>query len=102
MILLLLAPFIALALVGVAAVVLQAQRSRQTQLIGRVVDGGEMLDSGSSPTLLYFTGAACAVCHAAQRLRPPGKPFAGLGNGADTPLRLERREATMSRARHKT
>ena len=63
--LLLLAPVIAIALIGAAAAVLWLQRRAQRRLVGRVVD--RCAATGGGPSILYFTGANCTVCHTAQR-----------------------------------
>ena len=62
--LLVLAPLIAVAIVGVVALMLRAQRRTQRVLLGRVVE----VPAGSSgiPSILYFTGASCSICHTAQ------------------------------------
>ncbi len=62
---LLLAPLIAIAVVCGAALVLGAQRIGQRALVGRVVDPPRR--PGGLPSILYFTGEACTVCHTAQR-----------------------------------
>ncbi len=62
---LLLAPLIALAAIGSMALVLRAQRGGQRELVGHVVEthsGG-----GRLPSILYFTGATCTICHTAQK-----------------------------------
>jgi thioredoxin-like negative regulator of GroEL len=62
---LLLAPLIAVAAIGSMALVLRAQRGGQRQLVGHVVEApseGERL-----PSILYFTGATCTICHTAQK-----------------------------------
>jgi hypothetical protein len=62
---LLLAPLIALAAVGGAALVLRAQRGGQRVLVGSVVESSR--PSSALPSILYFTGEACTICHTAQR-----------------------------------
>jgi thioredoxin 1 len=63
----LLAPLIAAGLLGAAALGLQMQRGRQSQLIGRVVEAPQPESGGAmQPAVLYFTGAACTICHTAQ------------------------------------
>jgi thioredoxin-like negative regulator of GroEL len=58
-----LAPLIAVAVVAVAALALRAGQARQRRhLVGRVVDGGV-----EGPAILFFSGAACTICHTAQR-----------------------------------
>ena len=47
------------------ALLLRVQRGGQRELVGRVVEpvsGGAQL-----PSILYFTGEACTICHTAQR-----------------------------------
>jgi len=58
-----LAPLIAVAIVGGAALVLRAQRRGQRVLLGRVVEG---VGRRGAPSILYFTGEACTICHTAQ------------------------------------
>ncbi len=62
---LLLAPLIALAVVGGAALLLRVQRGGQRNLVGRVVEPA--LLGGRMPSILYFTGESCAICHGAQK-----------------------------------
>ncbi len=58
-----LAPLIAVAVIALAAVALRAgQASQRRHLVGNVV--GTAVER---PTILYFSGAACTVCHTAQR-----------------------------------
>lgn len=58
-----LAPLLAVALVGLAAMALRAGQARQRRhLIGHVVD-----HAAGKPSILYFSGAACTICHTAQR-----------------------------------
>jgi thioredoxin-like negative regulator of GroEL len=58
-----LAPLIAVAVIGVAAVALRVgQASQQRHLVGNVV-----AEAVERPTILYFSGAACTICHTAQR-----------------------------------
>jgi thioredoxin-like negative regulator of GroEL len=61
---LLLAPLIALAVVGAAAFVLRVQRGGQRELLGSVV---ETRMQRQLPSILYFTGVNCTICHTAQR-----------------------------------
>jgi len=61
---LLLAPLIALAVVGAAALFLRAQRGGQRELVGSVV---ETRIQRPLPSILYFTGVNCTICHTAQR-----------------------------------
>jgi len=60
----LLAPPIAAVLLGALALALVAQRRHQAGLVGQAVT--DRAEHGV-PQLLYFTGVACAICHAAQR-----------------------------------
>ncbi|MBV9100231.1 MAG: thioredoxin family protein [Candidatus Dormibacteraeota bacterium] len=81
MILVALAPVIAVAIVGAAALALQAQRAGQRRLVGRRVDLPADLAGAAAPTLLYFTGEACTICHTAQtpalqRLAADAPPYA--------------------------
>ena len=63
----LLAPLIAAGLLGAAALGLRMQRGRQAQLVGRVIDAPPAVSGGvMQPAVLYFTGAACTICHTAQ------------------------------------
>ena len=69
MTLVLLAPLVALVIVGAASYALQMQRRGQNRLVGHVVDadaprGVAML---ADPSILYFTGVNCSVCHVAQK-----------------------------------
>jgi thioredoxin-like negative regulator of GroEL len=61
----LLAPLIALAVVGGAALILWAQRTGQRDLVGTVVE--EARHDLRLPAILYFTGATCTICHTAQK-----------------------------------
>jgi thioredoxin-like negative regulator of GroEL len=57
------APLIAVAVVMLAALAIRAgQASQRRHLVGRVVD-----DDVDGPAILFFTGAACTICHTAQR-----------------------------------
>ncbi|HZS14463.1 MAG TPA: thioredoxin family protein [Candidatus Dormibacteraeota bacterium] len=57
------APLMAVALIAIAAVALRAGQARQRHhLVGNVVGYGE-----GRPSILYFSGAACTICHTAQR-----------------------------------
>jgi hypothetical protein len=69
MILLLLAPVIAIALVGGAALALRVQGGSQRRLIGSVLEDGapDQPSVANDASLLYFTGVHCTVCHVAQR-----------------------------------
>ena len=62
---LLLAPLIAVAAIGAVALVLRVQRGAQRELVGSVVEsaGGR----GPLPSILYFTGETCTICHTAQK-----------------------------------
>jgi thioredoxin-like negative regulator of GroEL len=62
---LLLAPLIALAVVGAAALLLQVQRVGQRNLVGSVVEPARL--GIRMPSILYFTGENCAICHSAQK-----------------------------------
>jgi thioredoxin-like negative regulator of GroEL len=62
---LLLAPLIALAAIGVVALMLRAQRGGQRELVGSVVETTRT--SSRLPSILYFTGENCTICHTAQR-----------------------------------
>jgi thioredoxin-like negative regulator of GroEL len=62
---LLLAPLIAIAVIGLAAVLLRTQRSGQRELVGSVVE--PIAHRNRMPSVLYFTGEACTICHTAQR-----------------------------------
>ena len=72
----LIAPLVALLVIGVAAAVLALQRSSQRRLVGRPAPAGR----GVTPDILYFTGENCTVCHVAQRpaLRRLGELVADL------------------------
>ena len=61
---LLLAPLIALAVVAGAALLLRAQRGGQRELVGSVV---ETRLQRRLPSILYFTGESCTICHTAQK-----------------------------------
>lgn len=71
--LVLLAPLIAAVVVGGAAAVLQLQRRRQHALVGHVVDVRAAsatpaeVEADADPSILYFTGVNCSVCHVAQK-----------------------------------
>jgi hypothetical protein len=62
---LLLAPLIAIAVIGGAALVLRLQQGGQRELVGNVVEPPE--SRGRLPSILYFTGEACTICHTAQK-----------------------------------
>ncbi|HYL71067.1 MAG TPA: thioredoxin family protein [Candidatus Dormibacteraeota bacterium] len=76
MILTLVAPLVALAIVGAAALLLRVQRARQLDLVGHRVEPAPALDGEAEPTLLYFTGEACTICHTAQT--PALRRLAGM------------------------
>jgi thioredoxin-like negative regulator of GroEL len=62
---LLLAPLIALVALAAVALILRAQRGGQRVLVGSVVERSRV--SSSLPSILYFTGASCTICHTAQK-----------------------------------
>jgi thioredoxin-like negative regulator of GroEL len=62
---LLLAPLIAIAAVGAVALMLGVQRGGQRRLVGSIVE--TVGPSGRLPSILYFTGEACTICHTAQK-----------------------------------
>jgi thioredoxin-like negative regulator of GroEL len=62
---LLLAPLIAIAVIGGVAVLLRVQRGGQRELVGSVVETATA--RGRLPSILYFTGETCTICHTAQR-----------------------------------
>jgi thioredoxin-like negative regulator of GroEL len=64
-VILLLAPLIAIAVIGGVALLLQVQRSGQRELVGSVVE--TPTGRGQLPSILYFTGEACTICHTAQK-----------------------------------
>jgi thioredoxin-like negative regulator of GroEL len=77
---LLLAPLIAIAAVGIAALALRTQRSGQRELVGVVVEPARQ--QAAMPSILYFTGEACTICHTAQR--PALRALAaGLDDGVE-------------------
>lgn len=69
MTLVLLAPLVALVIVGAASYALQLQRRGQNRLVGHVVDTDvpPALAMQADPSILYFTGVNCSVCHVAQK-----------------------------------
>jgi thioredoxin-like negative regulator of GroEL len=79
---LLLAPLIALAIVGGAALVMRAQRGGQRELLGSVVEAPHA--PRSLPSILYFTGVHCTICHTAQR---PALRALAAGLGEDIEIR---------------
>ena len=62
---LLLAPLIAVAVIGGVALLLRVQKGGQRELVGSVVETAEQ--GSTLPSILYFTGEACTICHTAQR-----------------------------------
>jgi thiol-disulfide isomerase/thioredoxin len=62
---LLLAPLIAIVVVAGVALILRAQRGGQRELVGSVVESPRL--DGQLPSILYFTGASCTICHTAQK-----------------------------------
>ena len=69
MTLVLLAPLVALVIVGAASYALQVQRRGQNRLVGQVVDADvpPTVALQADPSILYFTGVNCSVCHVAQK-----------------------------------
>ena len=61
---LLLAPLIAIAVIGGVALLLRLQQGGQRELVGSVVE--TIVQPRQLPTILYFTGEACTICHTAQ------------------------------------
>jgi thioredoxin-like negative regulator of GroEL len=58
-----LAPVLAIAVIALAALALRAGQARQRRyLVGNVI-AGEV----DGPAILFFSGAACTICHTAQR-----------------------------------
>jgi Thioredoxin len=62
---LLLAPLIAVVVVIAAALILRAQRGGQRELVGSIVESPRL--RRSLPSILYFTGVSCTICHTAQK-----------------------------------
>jgi thioredoxin-like negative regulator of GroEL len=62
---LLLAPLIAVVAIAFVALILRAQRHGQRELVGSVVESTRR--RGELPSILYFTGASCTICHTAQK-----------------------------------
>jgi hypothetical protein len=62
---LLLAPLIAIVVVVVVALILRAQRGGQRALVGSAVESPR--PGRHLPSILYFTGASCTICHTAQK-----------------------------------
>lgn len=79
---LLLAPLIALVAIGGVALVLRLQRNGQRELVGSVVETQKR--SGELPSILYFTGEACTICHTAQK---PALNTLSTGIGAGIEIR---------------
>ena len=69
MMLVLLAPLVALVIVGAASYALLLQRRGQSRLVGHVVDADTpaAVAMQADPSILYFTGVNCSVCHVAQK-----------------------------------
>ena len=69
MTLILLAPLVALVIVGAASYALQVQRRGQSRLVGHVIDADvpRGVAAQADPSILYFTGLNCSVCHVAQK-----------------------------------
>jgi thioredoxin-like negative regulator of GroEL len=78
----LLAPLIAIAVVGGVALILVAQRAGQRDLVGSVVE--EARHDRHLPAILYFTGASCTICHTAQK---PALTMLAAGLGGDIEIR---------------
>lgn len=78
---LLLAPLIALLAIGAVALSLRAQRGGQRELVGHVVDAAR--DGGRLPSILYFTGVTCTICHTAQK-----PALRALAAGIDTDIEI--------------
>ena len=77
---LLLAPLIAVAIVAGAALLLRAQRGGQRELVGSVVETPRA--QRQLPSILYFTGETCTICHTAQK--PALRTLsAGLGEAVE-------------------
>jgi thioredoxin-like negative regulator of GroEL len=76
----LLAPLIAIAIVGAAAVLLRVQRGGQRELVGSIVETPR--PQRQLPSILYFTGETCTICHTAQK--PALRTLAaGLGDAIE-------------------
>jgi thioredoxin-like negative regulator of GroEL len=63
----LLAPVIAVLLVGLVALGLRVQQRGQRQLVGTVVEAPSVAAAGSEPSVLFFSSTTCTICHTAQR-----------------------------------
>jgi hypothetical protein len=83
----LLAPLIAVAVVVAAALILRAQRGGQRDLVGSIIEHPPL--RGSLPSILYFTGASCTICHTAQK-----PALRTLADGLDE--RIEVREVDIA------
>ena len=79
---LLLAPLIAIAAIGGAALLLRVQNGGQRELVGSVVE--TLTGHGQLPSILYFTGETCTICHTAQR---PALRTLAASIGADVDIR---------------
>jgi hypothetical protein len=84
---LLLAPLVAVVVVIAAALILRAQRAGQRELVGSVIESPPL--GGSLPSIVYFTGAACTICHTAQK-----PALRALADGLDQ--RIEVREVDIA------
>ncbi len=67
MILLLLAPAIAVGVLGLGVLCLYLQRRNQMHLVGHAVLGSQDGARPGAPSVLFFSSATCAICHTAQR-----------------------------------
>jgi hypothetical protein len=63
----LLAPAVAVLLIGIVAMSLRVQQRGQLQLVGTVVDSPLETGPRSEPSVLFFSSATCSICHTAQR-----------------------------------
>jgi len=87
---LLLAPLIAIAAIGGVATLLRLQKGGQRELVGSVVESAGR--GGELPSILYFTGESCTICHTAQR--PALRALAaGIDPGVCDPRDRHRRRA---------
>jgi thioredoxin-like negative regulator of GroEL len=57
------APLLAVAVIALVALALRAGQERQRRALLGVVVAGRV----EGPTILFFSGAACTICHTAQR-----------------------------------
>jgi thioredoxin-like negative regulator of GroEL len=78
---LVLAPLIAFVAVGGVALMLRAQRGGQRELVGSVVETSRT--NRRLPSILYFTGENCTICHTAQR-----PALRALASGIDSNLEI--------------